>query len=58
VRSRHDFALAQSIHAIRPLTIAVSATYLVLSLRFWFYIPAIVTGGATTCFTVAAVLSG
>jgi hypothetical protein len=52
----HDFALVQSIDAIRPLTIAVSAAYLALSLRFWFYVPAIITGGATICFAVAAVL--
>jgi hypothetical protein len=53
----HDFGLIQSIDAIRPLTIGVSATCFALSLRFWFYVPAIITGGATTCFTVAAVLS-
>ncbi|HEX5927565.1 MAG TPA: hypothetical protein VFY45_27355 [Baekduia sp.] len=52
----HDFALVESIGAIRPLTIAVSAAYFVVSLRFWFYVPAIITGGATICFTVAAVL--
>jgi hypothetical protein len=53
----HDFALVQSIDAIRPLTVAVSAAYFVLSLRFWFYVPAVVTGTATICFTVAALLS-
>jgi hypothetical protein len=53
----HDFELVESIGAIRPLTIAFSATYLVLSLRFWFYGPAILTGTATACFTVATVLS-
>jgi hypothetical protein len=29
----------------------------VLSLRFWFYGPAILTGSATACFTIATVLS-
>jgi len=53
----HDFKLVEDIDAIRPLTIAFSAAYLALSLRFWFYGPAILTGIATTCFTVAAVLS-
>jgi hypothetical protein len=43
--------------AIRPLTIAVSAACLALSLRFWFYAPALITGSATACFTVATVLS-
>jgi hypothetical protein len=53
----HDFALVENIEAIRSLTVVVSAAYLALSLRFWFYVPAIVTGGATACFTIAAVLS-
>jgi hypothetical protein len=53
----HDFSLVQRIDAIRPLTIAFSASYLALSLRFWFYGPAIVTATATVCFILAAVLS-
>ena len=53
----HDFKLVEDIVAIRPLTIAFSAAYLVLSLRFWFYGPAVLCGFATTCFTVATVLS-
>ena len=53
----HDFELVERIDAIRPLTITFSAAYLVLSLRFWFYGPAIISGIATACFTVAAVLS-
>jgi hypothetical protein len=52
-----DFKLVERIDAIRPLTIAFSAAYLALSLRFWFYGPAILTGIATACFTVATVLS-
>jgi hypothetical protein len=54
----HDFALVERIDAIRPLTIAFSAALLAISLRFFFYGPAIVTGIATACFTIAAVLSG
>ena len=53
----HDFALVEEVWAIRPLTIAVAAVYLALSLRFWFYGPVIVCGAATICFTVATVLS-
>ncbi len=53
----HDFELVERIDAIRPITIAVSAAYVVLSLRFWFYGPLLITGTATACFTVAAVLS-
>lgn len=53
----HDFGLVESIGAIRPLTIAVTATYFVLALRFWFYVPAIAVGTATACFIISAVLS-
>jgi hypothetical protein len=53
----HDFELVERIDAIRPLTIAFSAAYLALSLRFFFYGPAIITGTATACFTVATVLT-
>ena len=53
----HDFTLVERIDALRPLTIAFSAAYLALSLRFWFYGPVIITGTATACFTVATVLS-
>jgi hypothetical protein len=53
----HDFKLVERIDAIRPLTIAFSAAYLALSLRFWFYLPALFTATATACFTVATVLS-
>ena len=52
-----DFDLVERIHAIRPLAIAFSATYLVLALRFWFWGPVLITGTATVCFTTAAVLS-
>jgi hypothetical protein len=52
-----DFNLVERIDAIRPLTIAFSAALLAVSLRFFFYGPAIITGVATACFTVATVLS-
>ena len=52
-----DFRLVERIDAIRPLTIAVSAAYLAVSLRFFFYAPILVTAAATACFTVATVLS-
>ena len=50
----HDFALVTIVGALRPLTIAVSGAYFALALRFWFYVPALVTGGACACFTIAA----
>jgi hypothetical protein len=50
----HDFDLVRDIGIVRPLSIAASATYLVLALRFWFYAPAVGVGLATGCFVVAA----
>ncbi len=53
----HDFDLVGEIDAIRPLTIAVPAVYLIVSLRFWFYGPVLITGTSTACFAIAAMLS-
>jgi hypothetical protein len=53
----YDFKLVDRIDAIRPVTIAVSAAYLAISLRYWFYGVVVITGAATACFIVAAVLS-
>jgi hypothetical protein len=53
----HDFNLVERIDAIRPLTIAFSGALLAISLRFFFYGPAIITGTSTACFIVATVLS-
>jgi len=53
----HDFTLVERIGALRPLTIAFCATYVVLSLRFWFWGPVVLTSFATGCFVVSTVLS-
>ena len=53
----YDFDLVTRIDAIRPVTIAFAAVYFVISLRFWFWAPALLTATATACFTVATVLS-
>jgi hypothetical protein len=52
----YDFELVERIDGLQPLTVAFPAAYLLLSLRFWFYAPALITGIATACFAVAAVL--
>lgn len=52
----HDITLVEQIPGLRLLTIAFPATYLLLSLRFWFYGPTLVTGLSTASFTVAAVI--
>ena len=53
----YDFELVERIDAIRPLTIAFAAAYVVLSLRFWFRGPLLITSSSLACFAVAAVLS-
>jgi hypothetical protein len=53
----HDWALVGEIGALRPMTIAFSAAYLALSLRFWFYGPLLITATSTACFTVSAVVA-
>lgn len=50
----HDYTLVDRIGALQPLTIAVSAAYFAIALRYWFYVPGLVAGGALACFTVAA----
>jgi hypothetical protein len=57
VIATYDFDLIERIDAIRPIAVAFSAALFAISLRFFFYGPAIVTGIATACFTVATVLS-
>jgi hypothetical protein len=52
-----DFGLVERIEAIRPLTIAFSGALLLVSLRFFFYGPVIITATSTACFIIATVLS-
>jgi hypothetical protein len=53
----YDFGIVERVDAIRPLAIAFAGTYFVIALRFWFWGPVLLTAVATTCFTVATVLS-
>lgn len=53
----YDFGLVTRIDAMRPLTFAFAATYLLVALRFWFWGPVLLTAMATVCFAVAWVLS-
>jgi len=55
--STHDFALVGQIGALRPITVAISAAYLAVALRYWFWAVRILTGAATVCFALAAILS-
>lgn len=51
-----SFLFSQST-LLQNLSILVSAAYLVMSLKFWFSIPAIGSGIALVCFVLAAALS-
>jgi hypothetical protein len=55
--SSYDFRLVTRIDALQPFTIAVSAAYFAIALRYWFYGVMLLMGVATACFTIAAVLS-
>jgi hypothetical protein len=52
-----DFEFVSSSDVLMLLALIVSAAYFILSLRFWFYGPAILTGAGMTCFALANVLS-
>jgi hypothetical protein len=52
-----EFGLVERVEAIPILAAAVSATYLVVALRFWFWGPVAITATSTACFTVAALLA-
>ena len=50
-------AVIDRIGALRLIAVAFAGTYFILSLRFWFGGPALITGLATICFVVLEVLS-
>ncbi len=52
----HDYGLVARIGGLQALTIAVAACYFLTALRYWFNAVQLLTGTATTCFLLAAVL--
>jgi hypothetical protein len=44
--------------SIALLALAVSATYFVVALRFWFWLPVLITAASTSCFAIAALTAG
>ena len=52
----HDFTLMSRVWLLPCLAVAVSAGYLVLSVKYWFRIPAIGSGIGAACFLAALVL--
>lgn len=55
--SGYDYGLVGRIDGLRPFTIAVPAAYFAIALRYWFNGVMLLTGAATACFAVAAVLA-
>jgi hypothetical protein len=52
-----DFEKVSGTGGLMPVTLGVSAAYLALALRYWFYGPVIVVTLATACFAVAYALT-
>jgi len=53
-----DPGLLERADSITLLALAVSATYFVVALRFWFWVPVLITATSTACFAIAVVLGG
>jgi hypothetical protein len=51
-----DFGVFADSLAVQALTLLVAASYFVLSLRFWFWGPAVGSGAALLCFLLSAFL--
>lgn len=51
-----DFALITKIALLPYFALAVSVSYLVLSVKYWFYIPTIGSGIGAACFLVSLFL--
>lgn len=51
-----DIELLSRVTVLPLLALAVSASYFVLSIKYWFHIPAIGSGIGTVCFFIALML--
>ena len=54
--SLDDYQLVERIDALQPVTIAISAAYFAIALRYWFWTVQLLVGVATVCFALAAVV--
>jgi hypothetical protein len=48
--------LLERAEAIALVALVVSAAYLVVALRFWFWLPVLITATSTACFAIATLL--
>jgi hypothetical protein len=53
----HDFSVIRDVAVILPMTIVVSAAYLLASVRYWFYVPTLIFATSLTCFLLSALSS-
>ncbi|MHB8689770.1 MAG: LIC_13387 family protein [Solirubrobacteraceae bacterium] len=51
----HDYALVSNIAGIRPLSITVALSYVLIAVRTWFLPAAATTSVGLTCFVIAAI---
>jgi hypothetical protein len=52
--SLHDFAIVAGTPFFRLGAVVVGVSYLLLALRFWFWVPAVLSAAGTLCFVVSA----
>ena len=52
-----DYALVDSVDAVRPGSIAFSAILLATALRFWFWGPVLIAGSSLASFVVSAAIA-
>jgi hypothetical protein len=50
----HDFGMVAENLFLRSSAVVVGLIYVVLALRFWFWVPAVVSAVGTLCFVVSA----
>ena len=56
VLALNDFSLLSKVWPLPVLAVVVSASYWLLSIKYWFHIPAIGSGTGTICFITSLVL--
>jgi hypothetical protein len=50
----HDFGVVAENPVLRFSAVGVGLSYLALALRFWFWVPAVVSAAGTACFVLSA----
>jgi hypothetical protein len=53
----HDFDVVAESLWLRFSAVAIGIIYVVLALRFWFWVPAVLAAAGTLCFVVSALIN-